>query len=433
MLIRKQFKLDEIIEGAYYPGVFLIKLKMPLHDEMKYDEFDEESWRTFVHEYTHFLQDISTSHGYLYYFFKSQLLNLAFYSIANNSSDIIELPIRTEETGIKDASEKEMLLDFYEGDSFHFRYHHINEIKMEADDLATGFITDESVLDQKLYSINIYYDNRAKPYQFGNECIIESMAYLIERHLLGAEERINEFPYNACETICQFMYPELLEHPNKIVMLGEVALMHDDCGLFFHGLVNLCAQRQLAELTDDDFREFCINNINKYIDRFELAYKEAIDGIDILFPERFAYTVVVNEQLKVFLECGHNYRKSKPLFISDVFLCEDCTLYFKQLIRLFDIPMLIDGKDDYYGKQGVQNIPVADAVLSILCKETGEGCKLQLFCKKSGISCYDELRCTVAPWENCKCEGLCPVAEYFKGYGIDKKAFKWRVSPGIVI
>lgn len=427
-MVHKQFNLDDIIEGAYYPGVFMIKVKMLLHDDINFSNFDGESWRTFVHEYTHFLQDISTSHGFLYYFYKAQLLNLAFYNIVNNSSDVIELPIRTEDTGAKNASEKEMLLDFYEGDSFHFKYHHINTIKAEVDDLMTSLVIDKTELDQKLYSVNIYYDDKPKPYQFGNECIIESMAYLIERHLFGAEKRTNEFPYNSCETICQLMYPELLEYPDKIVMLAEVALMRDDCGLFFHGLVNLCARNHMADINYDDFRDFCLKNINACFDRFELAYKEAVEGIDVLFPKKFPYTFIVNKQLQVFLECGHNYRKGQPLFISDAFLSEAPTLYFEHLIDLFDIPMLIDGKNDYYGKPGVQNIPVADAVLSILTEETNEGCKLKKFCKRSSISCYDEFRCTEAPWENCKCEGLCPVAVYFIGYGIDDKNFKWRLK-----
>ena len=211
-------------------------------------------------------------------------------------------------------------------------------------------------------------------------------------------------------------------------MLAEVALMHDDCGLFFHELVKLCAQEHLTELADDDFREFCFNKINVCFDRFELAYKESVEGIDTLFPERFPYNFVVNKQLKVYLECGRNYREGRPLFISDAFSSEDHTLYFKQLISLFDIPMLIDGKDDYYGKPEIQNMPVADAVLSILTEETEEGCKLQMLCKKSGIPCYNEQRCTEAPWENCRCEGLCPVAVYFRGYGIDNKTFRWRLK-----
>ena len=88
--------------------------------------------------------------------------------------------------------------------------------------------------------------------------------------------------------------------------------------------------------------------------------------------------------------------------------------------------MLIDGNDDYYGKLGVQNIPVADAVLSILMDEKEAGCCLQTLCRKSGIACYDKNRCTDAPWENCKFDEICPVAMYFRGFGVDGKKYKWR-------
>ncbi len=85
MRIKKEFNLQHVIEGAYYPGVFIIKIDKVLREGIQYDDFGKEDWQTFVHEYVHFLQDISTSHGYLYYFHKSQLFNLCFYVLQANT------------------------------------------------------------------------------------------------------------------------------------------------------------------------------------------------------------------------------------------------------------------------------------------------------------------------------------------------------------
>ncbi|MBE5912267.1 hypothetical protein [Pseudobutyrivibrio sp.] len=423
--MKKEFDIKEIIEGAYYPGVYIIKIKKILNERIQYNDFKEEDWRTFIHEYVHFLQDISTSHGYIYYFHKSQMLNLAVYDIKNSSSDVIELPIQAEKTGIPNASEKQMLLDFYNGDHQYLKFHHINEVKIDYDEVVTKLVIDETDSNNKLFAVNIYYDE-GKIYQFGNICILESMAYLIEYHLLEGEQRINEFPYNACEVICTHIYPEILKTPKKIMMLAEMALMHDDCGLFFLGLLDLCAKQHLAELDDKDFREFCIKNIDMSMENFEQYYKEAIEGIDRLFPVGFPYTGLTNMQLKIFLECGHNYRISNKLFIADTFDSPDCTEYFRRLIDLFGLPILIDGNDDYYGMEGTQYIPVADAVLNILTEKLGEGCSLQELCKKSKIGSYEKYRCTNEPWEQCKENEICPVAMYFKGYGIDYKKYKQR-------
>ena len=91
---RKEFNIQAIKEyGAYYPGVFIIKIAKVLREEQYYDDFDNEDWQNFVHEYTHFLQDISTAHGYLYYQFKAKLLKIAVYYIKNNG---YKLPFITD-------------------------------------------------------------------------------------------------------------------------------------------------------------------------------------------------------------------------------------------------------------------------------------------------------------------------------------------------
>lgn len=425
---RKEFNLREIEEGAYYPGVFMIKLNKSLYKGVQYDDFDNEDWQTFVHEYVHFLQDISTGHGYLYFFFKSQRFNLALYEIKNNSSIEIKLPIRTEDTGVKNASGKEMLLDFYEGDSRQYRFHHINRIALETDEISTELFSEQSDLEMSLHSVNIYYNDEDNPYHFGNECVIESMAYLIEHHLFGARERINEFPYNTCELICREICPGLLQEPERIVMLAEIALMCDDCGKAFYKLINHCAENEIWDLKEDDFKDFCLRSSEVAFGVFDEAYRKAIEGIDILFPISFPYTAVTNMQLKVFLKCGHNYRKRNKLFISDAFKHPDSKQYFKYLIALFDIPMLIDGNGNRYGKEGTQNIPVADAFLSLLTIESDMGCGLQSFCLESKLECYEKNMCTHYPWRQCDSNEFCPIAVYFKGYGLDKKQYKWRES-----
>lgn len=100
--------------------------------------------------------------------------------------------------------------------------------------------------------------------------------------------------------------------------------------------------------------------------------------------------------------------------------------YFQELISLFAFPMIIDRNGEHYGQNGMQNLPVADAVMDIFLSPERKGCKLQEFCRKSGIVNYDRNVCTHASWEQCKNEYLCPVAVYFLGYSIDMKKYKWR-------
>ena len=422
--LKQEFNLKEIELGAYYPGVYIIKLNKTFHENMQYDEFSKQDWQTFIHEYVHFLQDISTGRGYLYFQHKAQLMNLCFYVLQKDKDNEIRLPLMLEETGIKDAFEKTTLLQFYEGDSSLKKIHHINRFLPEKDVIASEVIFPEKNID--LYSFNFYVDDSSIPYTFGNLCIAESMAYLIERCLFGAEERKNELPYNSCELVCKLKCPELLGYKDKIVKICEVSLMHDDCAKYFCGLVDMCREYKAYDFSDESFDEFCKKNIDAQWREFDMAFKKAIDGIDILFPEKFPYTFVVNMQLKALLECGHNYRAGRALFISDVFGQSNPTYYFQQLIDLMPFPMIIDGNGDFYGSEGMQNLPVAQSVLSLLLDRSDVGCALKEYCKKSKLENYDEWMCTESPWSQCKKEGVCPLAVYFLGYRVDKLNYTWR-------
>ena len=424
---RKEFNIQAIKEyGAYYPGVFIIKIAKVLREEQYYDDFDNEDWQNFVHEYTHFLQDISTAHGYLYYQFKAKLLKIAVHYIKNSISKDIILPIKLESAGITNAAGIEMLLDFYNGDYEYLHFHHINSIKCVVDKVIEDLITEVSDFPGKLETVYIYYDDRSAPYQFGNECVIESMTYLLEHHLFGAKKRNNEFPYNTCELVCEQICPALLNKPERIVELAEASLMYPDSGMKFYRFIERCAQYNLEELSDNDFKDFCIGFSKTGFEQLDIAFKTACNGVDVLFPKEFCGTQMTNDQIKVFLECGHNYRQSNKLFISDAFESKDPKEYFKMLIELFDIPMLIDENKNYYGKPGTQLMPVPDAFLAILTEQQCGGCSLQDFCKESGLDCFDSIICTEHPWEQCYSESICPIAAYFIGFGISDRNFHWK-------
>lgn len=53
--------------GAYIKDFFVINLGMKLEEGISLDKFTKEELATFVHEYIHFLQNITTTHGASYF------------------------------------------------------------------------------------------------------------------------------------------------------------------------------------------------------------------------------------------------------------------------------------------------------------------------------------------------------------------------------
>ena len=113
-------------EGEYLPGIFVIKVKKILEDNISCAVFTETEVATLIHEYVHFLQDISTQTGIIYFNFYSELL-LLYLNVAKNAKEV-ELPIKLDACGVKNASEQSELLSLYIGNDDHYKIHHINKI-----------------------------------------------------------------------------------------------------------------------------------------------------------------------------------------------------------------------------------------------------------------------------------------------------------------
>ena len=144
--------------------------------------------------------------------------------------------------------EKEKELEsYYNGYDIHKKIHHIDDISCapyEFDDVLD--------VDDTQYVINIYHNSNDEPYIFGRDCVIESMAYLIERKY-GAKHRKMEFPYNSCEAICDFFYPAILKYPEVLVAMCELSLMHYNSGLEFCAILMDMKRNNKVFSSIDDF------------------------------------------------------------------------------------------------------------------------------------------------------------------------------------
>lgn len=62
--------------GEYIIGFFVIGLNMQLYEGITLNEFTEDEFATFVHEYIHFLQNITTTYGVTYFNDNSKIIQL---------------------------------------------------------------------------------------------------------------------------------------------------------------------------------------------------------------------------------------------------------------------------------------------------------------------------------------------------------------------
>jgi hypothetical protein len=220
--------------GEYIPGFFKISITKELFDGITWGDFSKEEIATLVHEYVHFLQDVSTTRGINNFIYVSKILQLNF-SQAYKVNSILQFPIDIEKAGGSEAYIESELQSFYSGHNNHLKIHHINKICREKDELFTELIESD-----QMYTINVYYDNKENPYIFGSDSIAESMAYIVENEQFGADKRKNEFPYNICEIICEKIYPDVLQRKAILIAICELSLMHYHSGdMFWHILMEM--------------------------------------------------------------------------------------------------------------------------------------------------------------------------------------------------
>lgn len=432
--MEKQFSYKSIIEGEYYPGIYILGIDKVFFDGMTFADFSIEEQAAFAHEYTHYLQDISTTKGLLYYYLKAQTFQLHI-SLFQRAKEKIELPINLEKCGVKNAFAKTELLSFYSGSNFtyqkgepaSYKIHKINDVHIYPEELFEEIFETDSdfIMKSSIKGVEIKYDD-AKTFLFGNECICESMAYLVEKTSFGAEKREREFPYNACEMVCGHIYPEQLQYPIIIVALCELSLMFDNSGVMYVNLINKLKNHSVVLETLDAFRLFFEGYISEAQRLFQLASDEIVQVIDVLFPTTFPYMFSVNESVKAYLQAGNSIRKRDPLFISAILTETDPWATLTGYVDLLPMPMLVGSNKELRGENAcLAMMPVPFAILSYF-KYPGSGCPLYDYCVASGLNVVDNEICKLRPWEQCKKNVKCPMAIYMIGYNIDRKEYSYH-------
>lgn len=266
--------------GEYIKGFFFIRLDMELKEEIRLDEFTKEEYASFIHEYIHFMQNISTTYGLSYFVDTSRFIQL-FVSQSSKYKQYVPYPIDVEKTKVENAYEELELKSFYLGQDNHIKIHHINKVEIDDDEIMNDILKDKDV---KLEAVNIYYDDKNIPYIFGASCIEESMAYLIESVKFGAMLRKNEFPYNSCELVCRHIYPVLEERKDILVALAELSLMHYHSGMMFIKLLSEIKEKKLVFNNSSEVIDYFRGRIPHLFENLGEKYKETVSAIDFLYP-----------------------------------------------------------------------------------------------------------------------------------------------------
>lgn len=403
-------KLFDYESGSYLPAFLYIELDQSI-DFQNFENHPDEVKGTFIHEYCHFVQDVSTTYGYS---------NFVCYM-----QDFL-YKIRED----KNSYDKDILVynrdfnNFYNGDTeIKEDMFFINEIEIVKDELVEDLYP-RSNIKKVIVKYNRKYEEY-KEFQFGSCCIAESMAYLVEKRLYKIQERENEFPYNVCEEICKHEYATFSKNDIWVMALCELSLLELNAGVFFINALRLMKEKEFIPTTVKDIELF----IDEY---FKIGFRGDRNVIASILSEVYPKCNIDFLPIKKWIltryELGCEFREISKCFISMSLCSEDIHVrYFlwNTIIEELGCPVLVDAKGNRTEGASLNNKEIdlvymlAPMAIDKLLDHKGEfiqgPCPLQSLCHSAGEPLYSE-ECLVDPRKSINVDGLCPVKGFWRMY-----------------
>lgn len=359
--------------GIYIPSFFSMKI-----DSLSFGEnMTDRELSLFIHEYIHFLQNITTLHGLERMNSDFCVLMHMINWLRENDEKPISIPL--SDTILSDMTRNNQDISKLSwGDFEEIKNYDIIDIVLDPCNAIQidEYRTVESVIIK--YRTN---DTEEDICSFGAREIYEGMAYLIEQHITKDFESSPDFPYNTAYKVAEFFYPTLANDYRNILVLCDKALMFSNPGFEFVEMIKWIKEIEFIPKSPDELYYFLEQNweiydINvkvDYLDNFKRLAEDVKSNMHIILNDKYFndyhiwidtiinYAITIRTHMPLFWIdiVDHGYVKHNAVFQSILhsagsplietnrheyhFItpngCEDstCLVYFKVFNQIFRI------------------------------------------------------------------------------------------------
>lgn len=407
----------ESYRGFYNTSFFHIYINGEFKDDL--EKMSTKDQGTFVHEYIHYIQNISTVYGLRYSdFFHSYILWSERYIKEHES---INLPF----------CEKPQQNGYTIGDeifshSIGTRSSEIKRSQISYIDFQDSIIKTSSGKHIHKMILHLYSNEKAKlgEIEFGSLCVKENMAYLYQT-FFDKELENDNIVYNCVELICKQVYPEIVYDKRKLICLCAISLFSQTPGLhFFKALNEAKANPKLNGLQLYKFllKKWMIKqneNLKEYflysLSSFKSKLKDSVGEIDYYGPVLDLIYKKAEQNDYPYLEILY---KESPLNMSDI----------QELISIYGIPYIEDnnkGKgpindgEQFISKDILVLISIEAVIKKILYPDKIT-CTLSKLCSWSEPP-LDDIYCDTTPWKR---DEICPFKIISDAWKLSEKIVK---------
>lgn len=423
------------------PSFFYMKLNFPFYAvPLALYNLKKKDLSTFIHEYIHFLQDISSysllNNAYVY----SEYIHVAtncIYKLPKGEFNIpISIPTNYCNIDLNKYINSNCMGDFSDRDSMfikgirfeHYTVPYKNKI-------VNGFDVPFLVLVG------------GSELKFGTCAIMESMAFLIERKITRGSSSPKEYPYLAASNVADFLYKEFAEDELNIIALCDMSLQYNNPGkIFVKTLQKMNLEKYLPSKAEDIYDYMYAIPVEQMGE--ETTFSMGLIKLGMCVQDRlklylndsvfsdFHYTI------RNLLGFGLESRLRNPHFMIDI-VRDGYALYnntLKNIMKCIGSPIIIDSLNNYSqippaGMPLNPSLQLFSAIEQLYkCFNQGSSiCEMYDFCEytrnnakelfgnewQNKVPLMDD-NCWKSPWKKISDLRLCPYATLWKHWNLEK-------------
>lgn len=421
--------------GCYMPSFYYMELNFPFYSSsLALYNLNKKNLSTFIHEYIHFLQDISSysllNNAYVYSEYIHAATNCIYQLPKGKFNVPLEIPDNYGNIELNKFINDTCMGDFSEIDNVFVKKVKFKRYKVP----YKNDIVNELEVPFLLLA-------NGTELRFGTCAIMESMAYLIERHITIGSSSPKDYPYNAAAIVVYHEYQEFGRDELNIIALCDMSLQFVNPGkIFVETLRMMKIKNFLPDKAEDIYKymyKLPVQQMGKYTniaiglinmgmmvqDRLKLYLN------DPMFKE-------FHDTIRNFIGFGIGERLRKPHFMLDL-VRNGFALYnnsLKLIMNNIGSPIIKDSQNNFtqmpvVGQSANESFQFFPAIEQIYkCFKDGSTiCEMLDFCEETKKNAKDifgdewqnkvpiiDDNCWNSPWKKINDQRLCPYAVLWK-------------------
>lgn len=409
--------------GCYFPAFF--EMNLDICGDLDINKLKDKKFALFLHEYTHFIQDVSTYYGLSNLFavnevIKSIHMNLTT-SLPNGGKFKVPVCVMPNNSILK-ANNQLLSITFGTCGT-------INCFEVHDVDTKQEVVPNNNYLNQidKVYVTT----KSGEMFQFGSLAIMENMAYLMEQICVSECEPSPDYPYSAAEKVATYEAPSIGNNKLMVLALCDVSLQASNPGYYFYETLELVRKGAISYTKPEDvYDDFYNRNVVTYhastIPNYLSQFRNMANAV-INQEKKFIATPALSAYWK-WIENAINYsydlRLNHRCFLIDIAKSKDArkSKGFADFIKAVGTPLMMNkcGKFYYIPSQNVQGEGMCyhramRQVFRLLASGKKE-CDMRDWCKKSKIKV--DCRCNSSPWKRLQEKEKCPYAVIWGSFNL---------------